>query len=84
VSQCPPLKGKRKYKVPVATMSQLMELDIDERLYERLSKRAKAKGFDSAEEYSKIVLETVLEEIEEVNEGDNDVQSRLEDLGYLE
>lgn len=60
-----------------------MDLDIDDHLYNRLSQRAETKGFDSAEEYSVFVLETVLEELEEQNH-ESSVQDRLKDLGYLE
>jgi len=62
-----------------------MKLDVDKQLYDRLSNRAEKKGFDSAEEYSITILETVLDELEEdEDQASGDVQSRLEDLGYLE
>lgn len=66
-----------------------MQLDIDDELYERLRKRAERQGFASAEEYSIIILETVLDELENIEDdndigSNNDVQSRLEDLGYLD
>lgn len=60
-----------------------MQLDIDNHLYRQLSRRAKKKGFESAEEYSIIILETVIDELETKHQQDK-VQDRLEDLGYLE
>lgn len=57
-------------------------LDVDERLYERLSERAERHGFESTEAYSTIVLETVLAELEG-SERTGEVEQRLEDLGYL-
>ena len=60
-----------------------MQLDIDEQLRNKLSKRADKVGFDSTEEYCVTVLETVINELESEN-ADNDVEKRLEDLGYLE
>lgn len=59
-----------------------MQLNIDEELYEKLSRRGERKGFDSAEEYSVFVLQTIIEELEESG-ADDEVQDRLEDLGYL-
>lgn len=59
-----------------------MQLNIDKELYEKLSRRANRKGFDSAEEYSVFVLQTIIEELEESG-ADDEVQDRLEDLGYL-
>lgn len=60
-----------------------MELDIDEALYERLARRAERQGFDSAEEYSAVILETVITELE-TEQHDQEVDDRLRDLGYLE
>jgi hypothetical protein len=59
-----------------------MQLDIDKQLHQRLSERAEKMGFDSTEEYCVTILEIVIDELEEENAHD-DVQSRLEDLGYL-
>jgi len=69
-----------------------MELDVDRDLYETLSRRATEHGFESAEAYSEEILEIVVRELESGTErGDTDavtddeaVNSRLEDLGYLE
>ena len=58
-----------------------MQLDVDEELYRRLEQRAEETGFDSAEEYSRVVLQTVMEELTEAE--DDQVRDRLEDLGYL-
>jgi PHD/YefM family antitoxin component YafN of YafNO toxin-antitoxin module len=60
-----------------------MELDVSDELYRQLSQRAEQKGFDSAEEYSIVIIQTVLEELEDSGASD-EVESRLEDLGYLE
>ena len=60
-----------------------MQLDIDKQLHRRLSERAEKMGFDSTEEYCVTILETVISELEEENAND-EVQNRLEDLGYLE
>lgn len=59
-----------------------MQLDVDDQLYDSLSQRAREKGFDSAEEYSIVVLETVIDELESQNP-EEEVQNRLQDLGYL-
>ncbi|TKX85368.1 hypothetical protein EXE43_13995 [Halorubrum sp. SS5] len=69
-----------------------MKLDIDRELYEILSRRAAENGYASAEEYSKEILETVIQELESQTEqrqeetvsDDERVTNRLEDLGYLE
>lgn len=60
-----------------------MDLDIDDELYERLSRRADEKGFESPEDYSITIIKTVLDELEKTDT-DDQVQNRLEDLGYLE
>lgn len=59
-----------------------MELDIDRELYRSLERRARENGFESAEEYGAVVLETVLTELEA--DRDDDLEERLDDLGYLE
>jgi hypothetical protein len=58
-----------------------MQLPIDDELYDRLQQRATETGFDSAEEYSVVVLRTVVEELDD--DRDEAVEERLEDLGYL-
>lgn len=58
-----------------------MDLPIDDELYDRLERRAAETGFDSAEEYSVVVLRTVVEELDD--QRDEAVEERLEDLGYL-
>ena len=69
-----------------------MDLDIDEGLRDRIDKRAKRMGFDSAEEYCVVILRTVLNELEsqkteddteESQKTEGEVEARLEDLGYL-
>ena len=63
-------------------MSQTIELDNN--LYARLDERATNNGFESTEAYCQMVLQTVLEEIEDEGTAmDEDVEDRLEDLGYL-
>lgn len=59
-----------------------MNLELDDELAERLEQRAEANGFESVSEYTTTMLRTVLDELERV-EDDNDVEERLEDLGYL-
>jgi hypothetical protein len=58
-----------------------MQLDVDDDLYRRLERRAEETGFESAEEYSLVVLRTVIDEVTEAE--DDEVRDRLEDLGYL-
>ena len=60
-----------------------MQIQIDNELRERLSRRANKIGFDSTEKYAIIILETVVDELEETD-AEGDVESRLEDLGYLQ
>lgn len=60
-----------------------MKLDIEDSLYRRLERRADEHGFESAEEYGAVLLETVIEELE-TERADADLQERLSDLGYLE
>ena len=63
-------------------MSRTIELDDD--LYARLDGRATNNGFESTEAYCQMVLRTVVEELEEGGKAmDQDVENRLEDLGYL-
>jgi len=57
-------------------------LELDDEIYETLRQRAQNNGFDSPEEYSQTVLRTVMEELEHETAHD-EVESRLEDLGYL-
>lgn len=59
-----------------------LSLNIDESLYERLANRAEQQGFESIEEYSIVVLETVIAELED-EERTETVEQHLEDLGYL-
>lgn len=59
-----------------------MDVALDNDLPDRLSKRAEIAGFDSTEAYVNELLRTVLDELEE-DRGQDDVEDRLEDLGYL-
>jgi len=59
-----------------------LELTIDDDLYNRLANRADRFGFESTERYSEVILETVIDELEG-EQGGNQITDRLEDLGYL-
>lgn len=59
-----------------------LALELDDDVYERLERRAKNNGFESTEEYCRTILRTVIEELEEERTAD-EVEERLEDLGYL-
>ncbi|KAA9406597.1 hypothetical protein ACNO8S_10260 [Haloarcula sp. KBTZ06] len=60
-----------------------MEIDVDSDLREKLSARAKRYGFDSGEEYASTILHIVISELEGTEAEDDDLEDRLEDLGYL-
>ena len=63
---------------------EALNLEIDAELSQTLEIRAEEHGFESIEEYSKIILQTVIDELESENkETDEEVTERLEDLGYL-
>lgn len=59
-----------------------LEIELDDELYRVLRERADANGFESAEEYCSTVMELVVEELERAGSGE-EVEERLEDLGYL-
>lgn len=59
-----------------------LALELDDDVYERLQRRAQNNGFESTEAYCRTVLRTVLEELE-AEATDDEVEQRLEDLGYL-
>ena len=59
-----------------------LTLDLDDDLYGTLERRAENNGFESTEEYSRTILRTVVEELE-ADASDDEVEERLEDLGYL-
>jgi len=61
-----------------------MELivEVDDDVHERLARRAAEQGLETPAEYSALILETVIDELE-TPETDDDVRNRLEDLGYL-
>jgi len=61
-----------------------MQLDVDDTLYEQLSRRADKCGFESPEAYSIVVLETVMDELEEEDDQKSSMEARLRDLGYME
>jgi hypothetical protein len=62
-----------------------MELvvQIDDDIYDQLVRRADEHEFESAEEYSKKILQTVIDELE-TDTADGSVTDRLSDLGYLD
>lgn len=59
-----------------------LEIELEDELYGVLRERADANGFESTEEYCSVVLELVVEELEREGAGE-EVEERLEDLGYL-
>jgi hypothetical protein len=59
-----------------------LALELDDDIYERLQQRAQNNGFESTDAYCQTVLRTVLEELE-AETTDDEVEQRLEDLGYL-
>lgn len=59
-----------------------LTLDLDDDLYGTLERRAENNEFESIEEYSRTILRTVVEELE-ADASDDEVEERLEDLGYL-
>lgn len=59
-----------------------LTLDLDDDLYGTLERRARDNGFESAEAYSRTILRAVVEELED-HATDDDIEDRLEDLGYL-
>ncbi len=60
-----------------------LNLEINDDLGRVLERRAKDNGFQSTEEYCCTILKTVVEELEEGADTPNEVEERLEDLGYL-
>jgi metal-responsive CopG/Arc/MetJ family transcriptional regulator len=58
-----------------------MKVEIDDKLYARISRRAEETGFDSPEEYIDELLTTVLDELEEETD---DIKEQLQDLGYID
>jgi len=60
-----------------------LSLEINDDLGGVLERRAEKNGFQSTEEYCCTILQTVVEELEEDADAPNEVEERLEDLGYL-
>jgi hypothetical protein len=61
-----------------------LTLEIDDEIYRTLERRAEENGFESTEAYCRTILSTVVEELEkEGTEAGDEVEERLEDLGYL-
>lgn len=67
---------------PDETTGVDLTLTVSEDLHRSLARRAEEHGFGSTEEYCETVLELVVEELEREGAGD-EVEDRLEDLGYL-
>lgn len=59
-----------------------MSVEIDDEILKRLAERARANGFESTEAYTNTLLQTVLDELNQTEE-DEQIEERLEDLGYL-
>jgi len=59
-----------------------LTLEIEDSLYDGLSRRADEQGFESTEAYCAVILETVLTELEG-EQRTKSVEQHLEDLGYL-
>ena len=68
--------------MPVVTRPMELTLELDDDIYSTIEKRTAEHGFNSTEEYCRTILSTVIEELEE-EKTNNDVEKRLEDLGYL-
>jgi len=67
-------------------MEEYVEVKIPKKLYEKIKKEIEASGeFKSVEEFVVFVLESALEETEEVysEEEEEKVKERLRALGYL-
>ena len=58
-------------------------VDLDEEVFLVLQRRAEKNGFDSTAEYCEAALGILASELEPEGEPDDDVEERLEDLGYL-
>jgi len=59
-----------------------LTVDVDASIYQSLERRAEENEFESTAEYCETILSLVVEELD----GDvrsEDVERRLEDLGYL-
>jgi len=61
-----------------------ISVELDEETYRILERRAEENHFESTGEYCQRVLEILSEELEQDRFSDEDeVEQRLEDLGYL-
>lgn len=71
--------------IPSATSRHMkLNLEIDDDLIRVLERRAEENGFESTEEYCRTILSAVVEELEKKDtEAGDEVEERLEDLGYL-
>lgn len=59
-----------------------LTVDVDESVYDSLEQRAENHGFESTEAYCETILGLVIEELDGDQRTD-EVEKRLEDLGYL-
>lgn len=60
-----------------------LNLKINEDIGDVLERRADENGFQSTEEYCCTILQTVVKELEGETDATDEVEERLEDLGYL-
>lgn len=59
-----------------------LTVDVDAAIHDSLTRRAEKNGFESTEAYCETILELVVEELEG-DQRSEQVEQRLEDLGYL-
>lgn len=59
-----------------------LTLELEDDVYATLERRAENNGFESTAEYAATILRLVTEELED-EAAANEVEERLEDLGYL-
>jgi len=58
-------------------------VELDEDVVATLARRAETNGFDSTEAYCKMVLSVAAEELRTELQSDENLEERLQDLGYL-
>lgn len=65
--------------------SETVSVEITAALVEELSERAQSAGFDTTNEYVEYILSTTVAELDPVEDhrSEQEVESRLESLGYL-
>ncbi|WP_436926229.1 hypothetical protein [Halosimplex amylolyticum] len=67
-------------------MTHRLVVELDDEIYEAIAMRADQLGFESPEAYCALALQTVIEEVGDPTEKDQDrdLKENLRDLGYLE